>query len=177
MLIISYLLIVTVLLYVCFKSRVKLPMWVDVLCIAFVVWFGIALWYAPNNYKGWPVKVLPANGTYVKDYMVIEPDNSGSKGAIYILGVNFKAQDNTYVADPKELLTPGIKPGTPRLFELPYSKDKQKKLQKKRKKGDMMFWMGKGKKGKNKDGKDNKDKSGFRLINMQEILVKENADE
>jgi len=179
MLIISYLLIVAVLLYATFKSRLKLPLWFDIICIAVVVWFGIALWYAPSHYRGWPVKQYPVNGTYVKDYMVVEPNNKGNKGAIYIFGVNFQTQDDRNIIDPRDLLTPDIKLGTPRLFEIPYSKDKQKKLQKKRNKGDMIFWMGKGKdkRGRGKDGKDNKDTSGFKIINMQQILTKGESDE
>lgn len=177
MLVTAYLLIVTILLYATFKSKIRLPVWVDTVCIAIVVWFGIALWHAPCCYKGWPLCDYPENGTYVKDYMVIEPDNSGNEGVIYIFGINFKAKDGKSIVDPRNLLKPGVEPGTPRLFQIPYSKEEQKKVQKKRNTGDMIFWMSKGNNrfGKKRKGEE-KDETGFQVINVQQLLLKEDLE-
>ena len=158
MLIISYILIVTILLYLCFKDRIKLPIIADCLCIAVVVWFGIALYYAPNHYRGWPVAEFPPEMCYVKDHMVVEPTQD-DPGAIYIWTISFTKPDGTKIYNPKDFLE-DIKPGIPRVFKLPYSKEKQKKMQKKKKKGELLFFRNK--------------KEGFKLIDLQKILPKEN---
>jgi len=157
MLIISYLLIVSVLLYLCFKDKFKSPLFADIVCIAVVVWFGIALWYAPNHYKGWPVPIFPPEMSFVKDSMIVEPTED-NPGAIYILAISFSMPDGKRAYNPKDFLE-DIKPGAPRIYKLPYSKERHKKASKKKKKGQMLFW-------KNK-------KDGFKIIDFAKILAKE----
>jgi len=173
MLIIAYILIVTVLLYVVCKHIIRLPVWVDIFYIGIVVWFGIALWFAPNHYHGWPLSEDPPDMTYVKDYIVSEPTQQ-SKGAIYVFGVSYMTADNQPIYDPRGLLKLDIKPGVPRLYKLPYNKEQQKKLQQKRNKSQFMFFRSGagGKQRKERQGKQ-KEKDGFKLINLEEILKKE----
>jgi hypothetical protein len=157
MLIMSYILIVTVLLYICFKSRIKLPLIVDCICIAIVIWFGIVLYYAPNHYRGWPVSIYPPEMSFVKDSMIVEPAQD-DPGAIYVWAITFTKPDGKRIYSPKDFLS-DIKPGVPRVYKLPYSKEEQKKAAKKKGKGQLLFF-------KNK-------KDGFKLIDFQEILPKE----
>jgi len=157
MLIISYILIVTVLLYCCFRDRVNLPIALDCLCIGVVIWFGIALYYAPDHYRGWPVPMYPPEMSFVKDSMVVEPTQD-DPGAIYIWAITFTKPDGKRIYNPKDFLS-DIKPGVPRVYKLPYSKEEQKKAGKKKGKGQLLFF-------KNK-------KDGFKLIDFQEILPKE----
>jgi len=161
MLIISYILIVTVLLYCCFKDKIKLPIAVDCLCIAVVVWFGIALYYAPDHYRGWPVPMYPPDMSYVKDSMIIEPTQD-DPGAIYVWIISFTKPDGQKIYNPKDFLG-DIKPGAPRAYQLPYSKEKQKKLTQKKTKGELLFFRNK--------------KDGFKIINFQQILEKEGNEQ
>jgi len=167
MLIISYILIVTVLLYLCFievnntlkeQYKIKVPITIDCICIAVVIWFGVVLYYAPNHYRGWPVAEYPPAMCYVKDHMVIEPTQD-TPGAIYVWTISFTKPDGTKIYNPKDFLE-DIKPGVPRVYKLPYSKERQKKVSKKKTKGELLFF-------KNK-------KDGFKIIDLQEILKKEN---
>ena len=157
MLIVSYLLIVTVLLYLCFKDKFKSPLLADIACIAVVVWFGIALYYAPNHYRGWPVPEYPPEMSYVRDSMVIEPTQD-DPGAIYVLAISFTMPDGERAYNPKDFLK-DIKPGVPRIYKLPYSKEQHKKASKKKGKGQMLFWKTK--------------KDGFKIIDFAKILTKE----
>ena len=157
MLIISYLLIVTVLLYCCFKDKIHMPLWIDLICIAVVVWFGIALYFAPNHYKGWPVPIYPPEMSFVKDSLTIEPTED-DPGCIYVWAISFTKPDGKRAYNPQDFLQ-DIKPGVPRVYKLPYSKEEQKKASKKKAKGMMLFFRNK--------------KDGFKLINFQEILRKE----
>ena len=159
MLIISYILIVSVLLYLCFKDRFRSPLIADIACIAVVVWFGIALYYAPNHYRGWPVAEYPPEMSFIKASMVVEP-TSDDPGAIYIWAISFTTPDGKRVYNPRDFLK-DIKPGVPRIFKLPYSKEKHKKATKKKKKGSMLFWATK--------------KEGFKLIDFHKILTKEDG--
>jgi hypothetical protein len=126
-----------------------------------VIWFGIALWYAPNHYRGWPVAINPSDMSYIKDYIVVEPSQEET-GAIYVFAVSFANKaTGQKIYNPKDLLKLDIKPGVPRIYKLPYKKESQKKLQKKKKKGQMMFFQ---------------DEGGFKLIDFQKILAKENEE-
>jgi len=98
---------------------------------------------------------------YIKDHMVVEPTQD-DKGAIYVWAISFKKADGTKIYDPRDLLRVGVKPGVPRVYKLPYSKERQKKVQEKKKKGQMLFFRNK--------------KEGFKLIDMQKILEKENKE-
>jgi len=158
MLITSYLLIVTALLYLCFKDRLQTPIIVDVICIAIVIWFGIVLYYAPNHYKGWPVAEFPPEMSYIKDSMVVEPTQD-DPGAIYIWTISFTTPDGKAIYNPKDFLK-DIKPGVPRIYQLPYSKERHKKATKKKKGGEMLFFQNK--------------KDGFKIIDFQKILQKGN---
>jgi len=160
MLIISYLLIVSVLLYLCFKDKLKAPLLADIACIAVVIWFGIALYYAPNHYRGWPVPIYPPEMSFVKDQMAIEPTED-DPGAIYILAISFTMPDGKRAYNPQDFLK-DVKPGVPRIYKLPYSKEQQKKASKKKSKSQMLFW-------KNK-------KDGFKLIDFAKILTKEEEE-
>lgn len=157
MLIISYLLIVTVLLYLCFKDKFKSPLLADIACIAVVIWFGIALYYAPNHYRGWPVPIYPPEMSFVKDSLVMEPTQD-DPGAIYVLAISFTMPDGKKVYNPKDFLK-DIKPGVPRIYKLPYCKDQHKKVSKKKAKGMMLFFRNK--------------EEGFKLIDIAKILTKE----
>lgn len=157
MLIISYLLIVTVLLYLCFKDKFKSPLLADIACIAVVIWFGIALYYAPIHYKGWPVPIYPPEMSFVKDSMVVEPTQD-DPGAIYVWAITFTKLDGKRIYNPKDLLS-DIKPGVVRAYKLPYTKECHEKTTKKKRKSQMLFF-------KNK-------KDGFKLINIEEIIPKE----
>lgn len=163
--------IVTVLLYLCFKDRIKFPIFIEVLCIAIVVWFGIALWYTPEHYQGWPVDRYPPAMSYVKDYIVVEPTQDGNPGSMYVWTISYRDQEGKRIYDPKDLLKPDIKPGVPRVYKIPYNKKQHKKLQRHRK------GAKKGKKGEkgNEEGilfYEGK-KRGFKVIDFQKILKKE----
>ena len=159
MLIISYILIVTVLLYICFKDKIKLPIIIDCICIAAVIWFGIVLYYAPDNYRGWPVAMYPPEMSYIKDHVVIEPTQD-DPGAIYVWAISFTKPDGQKAYNPKDFLE-DVKPGVPRIYKLPYTKKERKKTNKKnRKDGEMLFFSNK--------------KDGFKVIDFQKILPKEN---
>jgi len=159
-LIVSYILIVTVLLYLCFKDRFKSPLFADIACIAIVIWFGIALYYAPNHYRGWPVPIYPPEMSFVKDSMVVEPTQD-DPGAIYILAITFTKLDGSKIYNPKDFLS-DIKPGVPRIYKLPYTKDRHKKTAQKKGKSQMLFF-------KNK-------KKGFKIIDFAKILPKEDNE-
>jgi len=160
MLIVSYLLIVSVLLYLCFKDKLKAPLLADIACIAVVIWFGIALYYAPDHYRGWPVSTYPPEMSFVKDQMIVEPTKD-DPGAIYILAISFTKSDGEIVYKPQDFLK-DVNPGIPRIYQIPYSKQRKEKASQKIEKSQFLFW-------KNK-------KDGFKVIDFTKIIPKEEEE-
>ena len=97
--------------------------------------------------------------TYIKDGFVIEPKGS-DPGAIYVWAITYKGSPFETVIHPLDprITFQVLKPGIPRSYKLPYSKQQHKKITKKKKqKGTLLFWT---------------KKEGLKLKNPEEILFK-----
>ena len=156
-LITAFIIVMTVMLWIFIKSKVSIL--TKIILISIGLWYGLALYYMPGGLAGWPsVQPIPEN-SFIKDGFVVEPKGS-DPGAIYIWAITYKGnpfQTVTHPLNPR-MTFQVLKPGIPRSYKLPYSKQQHKKITKKKKqKGTILFWT---------------KKEGLKLKNPEEILFK-----
>jgi hypothetical protein len=148
---VAFVLIVGVLIWLFIESKNK--MWIKVLLIPLCVWYGLALYFTPQNLMGWPTPTefdnLPDNSIVV-GIRVVETNNK-SKGAIYFWMIQLENKE----VEKLNKLHPAVAFNQimrmrPRAYEVPYTRELHKRIaEAQRKKGDvrgaMVYRHGKGK--------------------------------
>jgi hypothetical protein len=177
----TFVVIASVLLWLFIKPDTK--NWIKAIVIPFVIWFGFAAYYTPQNLMGWPTSValedVPGN-SIVQEILIIEP-NSKDAGAMYFWLIPLDKDPDRLFWSPKHAFVYNSSPGEPRVYKTPYDKELHQKLikaqkEKKKHKGSILMFDGllKGKKGQPNaaEGQMKESKSPFRLLKPQDIFKK-----
>jgi len=177
----TFVVLASVLLWIFIKPDTK--GWIKAIVIPFVIWFGFAAWYTPQNLMGWAkittLEEVPGN-SIVQNIMIIEPNNN-DKGAMYFWLIPLEKEPDSLFWNPKYAFVYNSKPGEPRVYKTPYDKELHKKLleaqkEKGKNRGSVLIFKGllKGEKGKMKgeEGPMNREKQPFKILKPQDIFIK-----
>lgn len=175
----AFILLASVLLWLLISSKTNVV--VKTILIAFVMWYGLVVYYTPKNIMGWPTEVssvekLP-EGSWVINILVKEPNKrTGAPGAIFFTVVETgNRSDKKITLNPKEAFTYKGR-SDPRIYKIPYTKDLHKKVAKAKKdqakKKGSSIRIRKGGKIKGKSGSDDRSKGLFEIVNPQTLLQK-----
>lgn len=178
-LIVTYICLITIMLWVFICSSVHVM--IKVILIAVTIWYGLALYYIPSNFMGWPTIQAIPDSSRVLSIKVQEPDRN-STGAIYFWL-------NTHPTEKKVLLIEFLDPRKaflyygktePKAYKLPYSRSLHERIIRALKKksripgGQMIIGQERKKKGKGSGKKDQylDDQIKFKIINPIDLLSK-----
>jgi len=132
-----------------FLVGVKGKVWIKLIMLPLVIWYGLVLNSSFGRIYGWPADHNLPEQAYIKSYIVKKP-TVDDDGAIYVWIVNrIKVRrPNLFetIMNPGKVFMIEYK-GTPRSYKLPYTKNLHKKFQEGFKDG-KMFMVLKGKKKK-----------------------------
>ncbi len=101
--------------------------------IPVLIWYTLALYYAPNNLMGWPTPEEPPNVARVINGIVKKPVN-GQGGALYLWMISLDKEIDykkklSDLVNPKNVFDYNSK-NVPRAYRLPYDKDLDRQLTK-----------------------------------------------
>jgi len=175
---IAFIIISSVLLFLLIRSKTHVI--VKICIIPIVIWYGMALFYIPDNLRGWPTDQQISNDSRVISILINEP-STNSNGGIYLWLID--KEFKKVILDPRNVFCYNEK-NTPRVYKLQYTKELHKKLtialKKAKETGGFITvksLFGKGKRGKKgKKGKKGFDSGNleFDVVNPRLILKKGN---
>lgn len=180
----AYILLAAMLLWLFINSRTYL--FLKILIVPLVLWYGIVLYYTPTNLMGWPtaiksVEELPGDA-FVSGIQIKEPNKKTLEpGAIFITVIKFSDKSEMkFSLNPKEAFT-YLGKEEPRIYKIPYSKELHKKIleaqKKQRGRSGSTIKTKKKLKGDKKEGtvgtENSKAKEMFRIINPIELMPKD----
>ena len=167
----SFLLLATISGLVLIKARVN-PL-LKAALIVITVWYGLALWYIPGNFMGYPrqAEILPHN-SWILTYRIYEPKGIDPGSMVFWL-IEIEQQKTGNLERVFEYVNKQI----PRSYSIPYDRDLHKQLEKAKsdsqKGGLLMFKLGEKRAKGAKDGTAKDYPRGkFRVINPVELLPK-----
>jgi len=163
---ISYLIIVTLIIFLSKISQSKLLL---LFAIPFTIWYSIALYFSIGSLLGYPTEADIPEDTIILAYRVILPEKE-KDGAIYLWSLTRdKIGDKTFL---------------PRSFSIPYDEKLHKQLseyEQGNKKGKKFLIWKQFKKGSKimslfGNRRDRRSFGEFKIKNPEEIMVKDNDD-
>ena len=178
----AYILIISMLLWLFITSRTALVLKIIIIPIA--MWYGLVLYYTPENLMGWPVNISSASllpgDAFVISTSIKEPSKKTSDpGAIFITVIETnKNSEVVFSLSPKDAFVYRGN-GEPRTYKIPYSKELHEKIikaqrEQAREKGSQIKTKSKGLR---KDGTRGDDKSDademFRIFNPLRLIPKD----
>jgi len=119
---IAFIMITAVLLFFLISSQIHVL--IKVVIIPIVLWYGLALFFTPDNLRGWPTDQPIPNDSRVISLLINEP-SVNSKGAIYLWVID--QEFKKVILDPRNAFRYHTS-NTPRVYKLPYSKELHKRL-------------------------------------------------
>lgn len=166
----SFLMLIILFVWILVEVKPKKAL---IFLIPFLIWYAAVLWFVPKNFVGYPANGSPPDGSIIL-YGYIEEPSEKSNGGIYLYVLETGTKEDRMIFDPK--IISEIKRRLPRNYAMPYDRSTHEKYtlaqNKKNKEGSLMIWR-KGKEGKKKEGEnDIEDKSGFRVINPEDVFRK-----
>lgn len=173
---IAFIIITTILIFFLISSKIHVI--IKIVVIPIVIWYGMVLFFTPDNLRGWPTDQPIPDDSRVISVLINEPDTI-SKGAIYLWVIDKDTKKT--ILDPENMFCYNEK-NTPRVYKIQYNKELHKRLimalKKAGKTGGFITvknLFGKwGKSNKNKEGKGIPDSGSleFEVTNPRTILKK-----
>lgn len=119
---IAFIIITAVLLFFLISSKIHVL--IKVVIIPVVLWYGLALFFTPDNLRGWPTdQPIPDDSRIIS--LIINEPTVNSSGAIYLWVIDKKFKET--ILDPRNVFCYHTN-NTPRVYRLPYSKELHKRL-------------------------------------------------
>jgi hypothetical protein len=176
----TFVLLATMFLWFFIKGGASV--WLKLVAVPVVLWYTLALYYAPDNLMGWPTPEGPPGVARVINGIVKQP-KAGDDGAIYLWMISLDKEID-YKKSLKDLVNPKNvfdynAKNVPRAYILPYDKNLDRQLTKGKNArlddlGVVIVFKrkGKGKLKKKGEGEETYDDARIEILNLKDTLKK-----